>query len=66
MGMVISENGLYDVPALLAQADEALYCAKERGRNRVEVASLQLMLDRAQEAEGRAARLASAATSSAA
>jgi len=32
------------VPALLAQADQALYFAKERGRNRVEVASLDLVL----------------------
>ena len=47
------ETDLLDIPALLAQADEALYCAKERGRNRVEVASLQLVLDRAKEAEQR-------------
>ena len=54
MGMVIAEDGLLDVPALLAQADEALYCAKERGRNRIEVASLQLVLDRAKESEKQA------------
>ena len=33
-----------DVQALLAQADQALYHAKERGRNRVELASLDLIL----------------------
>jgi diguanylate cyclase (GGDEF)-like protein len=54
MGMVIAEDGMQDVPALLAQSDEALYCAKERGRNRIEVASLQLVLDRAQNLNGRA------------
>jgi diguanylate cyclase (GGDEF)-like protein len=54
MGMVVSDDGVVDLPALLAQADEALYCAKERGRNRIELASLKLVLDR--EAEGRGVR----------
>ena len=48
MGMVIAEADLFDIPGLLAQADEALYCAKERGRNRVEVVSPQQVPGRAQ------------------
>jgi diguanylate cyclase (GGDEF)-like protein len=45
-GVVITQNAVPDVSALLAQADHALYCAKEKGRNRVEVASVDLMLNR--------------------
>jgi diguanylate cyclase (GGDEF)-like protein len=65
MGMVISEDGLSDIPSLLAQADEALYCAKERGRNRVEVASLQLALDRAEAGDRRTGPVAPAASNAA-
>src|SRR4029079_10919888 len=66
LGMAIAETNLFDIPTLLAQADEALYCAKERGRNRTEVASLQLVLDRAKEADQRSSRRASAVATSAA
>jgi len=44
IGLVHCEEAVLDVPQLLAQADQALYYAKERGRNRVEVASLDLVL----------------------
>jgi diguanylate cyclase (GGDEF)-like protein len=44
IGLVHCQEALLDVPQLLAQADQALYYAKERGRNRVEVASLDLVL----------------------
>jgi diguanylate cyclase (GGDEF)-like protein len=44
IGLVHCQEALLDVPQLLAQADQALYYAKERGRNRVEVASLDLVM----------------------
>jgi diguanylate cyclase (GGDEF)-like protein len=47
IGVVISYDATMDLPALLAQADHALYRAKDSGRNRVEVASIELLLDSA-------------------
>lgn len=44
VGVAVSQHGPVDISAMLAQADQALYHAKERGRNRVELASLDLVL----------------------
>jgi diguanylate cyclase (GGDEF)-like protein len=55
VGMVFNEDSTFDVSALLAQADQALYHAKERGRNRVEIASLELVRQRKKEADAREA-----------
>src|SRR5262245_26663756 len=46
IGLVHCMERTLDVTELLAQADHALYYAKERGRNRVEVASLDMAGDR--------------------
>jgi diguanylate cyclase (GGDEF)-like protein len=47
IGLAYCEEAALDVSELLAQSDQALYFAKEHGRNRVEVASLEMMLQRA-------------------
>jgi diguanylate cyclase (GGDEF)-like protein len=47
IGVVISHDAVLDLSALLAQADHALYRAKDNGRNRTEIASIELVLDRA-------------------
>jgi diguanylate cyclase (GGDEF)-like protein len=65
IGLVHCQDAVLDVPELLAQADQALYFAKEHGRNRVEVASLEMLLKRRDEHAAAAAAAASAASAGA-
>jgi diguanylate cyclase (GGDEF)-like protein len=60
IGVSHCEGPTMDVPSLLAQADRALYLAKENGRNRVEVASLESYLARANVPSAAAADAAAA------
>jgi diguanylate cyclase (GGDEF)-like protein len=46
IGIAFCDQPALDVPEMLAQSDQALYFAKERGRNRVEVASLDMVMQR--------------------
>jgi diguanylate cyclase (GGDEF)-like protein len=45
VGVVVEEGAAPDIATVLSQADQALYYAKARGRNRVELASLDLVRD---------------------
>ena len=44
IGVAVSDSGPLDVAALLVQADQALYSAKERGRNRCEASTTEFVL----------------------
>ena len=64
IGVAIIQDPQQDVHALLAQADQALYRAKARGRNRVVVIGLDLFMEGGADAPPEANRLPLAAPAS--
>ena len=63
IGLAYCEQSALDVSEMLAQSDQALYFAKENGRNRVEVASLEMVMERKPNAAAASAEKAAAVPS---
>jgi diguanylate cyclase (GGDEF)-like protein len=63
IGLAYCEQSALDVSEMLAQSDQALYFAKENGRNRVEVASLEMVMERKPNAAAASAEKVAAAPS---
>jgi len=52
IGIVVSHDAGLDLSALLAQADHALYRAKDNGRNCIEIGSIELVQERVKRITG--------------
>lgn len=58
IGVAVHDVGSFDVTLILAQADQALYLAKQRGRNCVELATLDAFIGRSSPGGGKVPELA--------
>ncbi len=57
VGLAYCQEAVLDMAEMLAQSDQALYFAKEHGRNRVEVATLDMVVERRPDAPATSAEL---------